>query len=130
MKIRVRYTEEPITHGFTTHEDLIGKCACIMMLERVNISTYRYIRERSVVMEKEVYLLLGNIDQKLSGLCTDFKSFKDKATSEIGFTRCAIHREQVDNITRQVKWFRLVFGLGIGIPVLTILADKIVSWIK
>ena len=71
---------------------------------------------------------LGNIEQKLSDLCESFDKFEKQAASNEGFTRCAVHKKQVDNVLSQVKWMRWIITACIAIPILGGAAIKVVEY--
>lgn len=68
--------------------------------------------------------LLGAMDAKLTALCTSFNDFKDKAESKQGFTRCAVHTANVENVIKSVTWIKRIM-LGTFITGLGALVAKI-----
>ena len=71
---------------------------------------------------------LGNIEQKLNDLCESFGKFETQAISKEGFTRCAVHKEQVDNVISQMKWIRRILVACIAIPILGGATIKIIEY--
>ena len=81
-------------------------------------------------MSPDEYKLLGSMNQKLDDLIKSFDEFKSKATSQDGFTRCAVHRQEVRNMMKSFRTFKWMFGAGFGIPIIGIAVDKIINWIR
>lgn len=74
--------------------------------------------------------LLGSIDQKLTDMIERFERFEMKAMSDQGFTRCAVHRQQVESLKSQMTWIQRILVGGFGIPIAGGLVYKGVDWIK
>ena len=79
-----------------------------------------------MTLDKEEAKLLGSIHQKLSDLCEDFKEFKKVAVSDTGFTRCAVHRNEMKTLKKMVGGVMILVGL----PIIGIGVEKLIAWFK
>lgn len=87
-------------------------------------------------MTPEEYELLGRIDQKIDGLTKSFTDFKEVATSETGFTRCAVHKANVENAIntmaeakKNLQWFKRVSIGGFSTIIAGLGLERFFQWL-
>lgn len=73
---------------------------------------------------------LSRIEQKLDDLCANFDRFRDTAVSDIGFTRCALHNQELDTAVKEFRWFKRIALTGFSTLIGGLGLERIITWIK
>jgi undecaprenyl pyrophosphate synthase len=71
--------------------------------------------------------ILARLDERTAHIVKELDDFKQTATSEQGFPRCAGHAQGMKDLDRSVTWVKRILLSAIGIPIIGVIIAKFIN---